>query len=188
MKQPLLEPVLRRMRIRQVLPVIRQHRECVLLDIGCGVHATFLQSVEPYIARGEGFDFKAPLMATAKLQTRQLTLVDQLPCADASFDVVTMLAVLEHLEHPDAILREIARVLKPAGRLVLTVPSNAAKPVLEFLAYRVGVVSEAEIRDHKRYFNRQSLTEILRGTGLAVETHRYFQLGMNNFLVARKRT
>jgi 2-polyprenyl-3-methyl-5-hydroxy-6-metoxy-1,4-benzoquinol methylase len=176
------------MRIQQVLPTIRQHRDCILLDIGCGMHATLLRSVEPYIARGEGLDFKAPDVNTEKLHTRCLTLVDRLPCEDESFDVVTMLAVLEHLAHPEAIIREINRVLKPLGRLVLTVPSNAAKPVLEFLAYRVGIVSEAEIRDHKRYYTKQSLDELFDGSGLKIETHRYFQLGMNNFLVARKRT
>ena len=187
MKQPWLEPVLRRMRIQQVLPTIRQHRDCVLLDIGCGLHATFLKSVEPYIARGEGLDFKAPTVHTEKLSTRRLTLVDQLPCGDNSFDVVTMLAVLEHLSHPAAIVREIHRVLRPQGRLVLTVPSNAAKPVLEFLAYRIGIVDEAEIRDHKQYYSKKSLHELFDRSGLDIESHRYFQLGMNNILVARKR-
>ncbi len=188
MSQPWLEPVLRKMRIQKVLPTIRQHPDCSLLDIGCGTHALLLRSVEPYIARGEGLDFKAPDLHTAKLRTRCLKLADQLPCEDASFDVVTMLAVLEHLSHPEAIVREIRRVLKPLGRLVLTVPSNASKPVLEFLAYRVGIVSEAEIRDHKRYYNRKSLGELFDGTGLDIEIHRYFQLGMNNFLVARKQS
>ena len=90
--------------------------------------------------------------------------------------------------HSPHLVREIRRVLKPRGRLVLTVPSNASQPVLEFLAYRVGIVSEAKIRDHKRYYNRKSLGELFDGTGLDIETHRYFQLGMNNFLVARKQS
>jgi len=66
------------------------------------------------------------------------------------------------------------------------VPSKAARPVLEFLAYRLGVVSEAEIRDHKQYYDRRSLIALLRDSGLAIERHRYFQLGMNNFLVATR--
>jgi 2-polyprenyl-3-methyl-5-hydroxy-6-metoxy-1,4-benzoquinol methylase len=186
MTEELLEPVLRRMRIRQVLPVIRKYPQCALLDVGCGAKAALLRSVEPYVTRGEGVDFKAPELRTSKLSTRRLTLGDRLPCGDEEFDVVTMLAVLEHLAQPDAIVREIYRVLQPGGRLVITVPSLAAKPVLEFLAYRLGIVSEAEIRDHKRYYNRRRLGELFAGTGFQVEAHHYFQLGMNNFLVARK--
>ena len=48
-------------------------------------------------------------------------------------------------------------MLKPGGLLVLTVPSWRAKPVLEFLSFRLGIVSRAEIEDHKRYFDRRDL-------------------------------
>jgi ubiquinone/menaquinone biosynthesis C-methylase UbiE len=186
MKEPFLEPLLRQMRIRLVFPVIRQYPDCTLLDIGCGWEARLLKAVEPFIGRGEGIDWKAPNLRTEKLFTRQVTLSDALPCPDDSFDIVTMLAVLEHLSHPKEIVGEIARVLKPGGRLILTVPSKAAKPVLEFLAYKVGFVSEAEIRDHKCYYDRQLLTLLFADTALDIERHRYFQFGMNNYLVCRK--
>lgn len=44
------------------------------------------------------------------------------PFEDASFDCVLCSQVLEHVPEPDAFLREIARVLRPGGQLVLTVP------------------------------------------------------------------
>jgi len=186
MNEPILEPLLRKMRIRRVLPYIREHRNCRLLDIGCGWDARFLKSVEPYIGAGVGVDFKAPELVEGKIRTERLTLQDCLPYADSSFDLVTMLAVLEHLEQPEAILREIHRVLCPGGKLVLTVPSKAARPVLEFLAFRLGVVSRAEIADHKIYYDRDSLSLLLRLAGFTLRRHRYFQLGMNNFCVAAR--
>ena len=186
MKEALLEPLLRRMRLRQVLPVVAQYQDCVLLDIGCGWEAKLLRAVECSIARGEGIDQKAPELRTEKLTTRRLQLSEALPYRDESFDVVTMLAVLEHLSYPRAIVAEICRVLKPGGRLLLTVPSKAAKPVLEFLAYRLGLVSEAEIRDHKCYYTKRSLSELISPIGLEIEAHHYFQVGMNNLLVCRK--
>jgi ubiquinone/menaquinone biosynthesis C-methylase UbiE len=64
---------------------------------------------------GEGIDFKAPELRTAKPSTRQVTLTDALPCRDDCFAIVTMLAVLEHLSHPREMVGEIARVLKPGG-------------------------------------------------------------------------
>jgi ubiquinone/menaquinone biosynthesis C-methylase UbiE len=184
MREALLEPLLRALRIRRVLPCIRRHENCRLLDIGCGWEARFLRAVEPYIASGIGVDFKAPELDTGKLHTERLALDDRLPFADASFDLVTMLAVLEHLAQPEAILREIRRVLGPDGELVLTVPSKAAQPVLEFLSFRLGIVSRDEIADHKTYYDRASLTSLLVTTGFTVTEHRYFQLGMNNFCVA----
>ncbi|WP_300937015.1 class I SAM-dependent methyltransferase [Helicobacter japonicus] len=110
-----------------------------------------------------------------------------LPFENESFEVVTLLAVLEHLNYPLDMLREIARVLKPNGILLLTVPSHLAKPVLEFLAYKLKIVSEDEIRDHKTYYNKKDLTNLIQQTpNLCLHKHNYFQLGMNNFAIIRK--
>jgi ubiquinone/menaquinone biosynthesis C-methylase UbiE len=193
MKEPFLEPILRKLRIRRVLPVLRRFSKCRLLDVGCGWEARLLKSVEPYIESGVGVDFKAPDLKSEKLRTISVTLDDKLPFADCSFDVVTLMAVLEHLEKPLQILREIRRVLKKpgvsggvdGGILVGTVPSKAAKPVLEILSYRLKIVNEAEIRDHKRYFDKKDLVEIFAEAGFEKVRHRYFQFGMNNFFTAR---
>jgi len=187
MKEAVLEPLLRRMRIARVLPHLREVRDCRLLDIGCGWEARLLRELEPYIASGWGIDFKAPALATPKLHTLATRIDDRLPFDDESFDVITMLAVLEHLERPAAVLREVERLLRPGGVLVLTVPSRYAKPVLEFLAFRLGVVSADEIRDHKTYFNREDLVRLFQNfEQLRIERHRYFQWRFNNYLVCRK--
>lgn len=105
-----------------------------------------------------------------------------LPFKDESFEVVTLLAVLEHLNYPLECLHEISRILKPNGICLLTVSSHLAKPVLEFLAYKLKIVSEAEIRHHKRYYNKQNLLDLLDQTPyLSLKKHHYFQCGMNNF-------
>ena len=184
MYEPVLEPLLRKMRIARVLPLLRRIPQCRLLDIGCGWEAKFLLDVEPYIASGVGIDLKAPIIQTEKLTTVRTRLGEALPFADDSFDVVTMLAVLEHLVCPESMLREVCRVLAPNGFLAGTVPSNIAKPVLEFLSYRLGIVSEEEIRDHKQYYNRDSLVALFAKTGFTDIKHRYFQFGMNNYFMA----
>ena len=185
MKEQILEPILRKMRIKQVLPFIQKYDNCHLLDVGCGWEALLLHELEPYIKKGVGIDFKAPAIKTAKIETIQASFEKVLPFKNDQFDVVTMLAVLEHLTYPDLILQEVKRVLKPGGGLILTVPSRYAKPLLEFLAYQVGIVNPEEIADHKRYFNKVDLVNILDGV-LCVKTHYYFQFGFNNFLFAEK--
>jgi len=52
---------------------------------------------------------------------------DRLDLPDSSFDSVVILEVLEHVREPWSLLREISRVLRPGGALVISVP-NAASP------------------------------------------------------------
>lgn len=184
MNEPILEPLLRELRLRKVLPVIRNYTDCRLLDIGCGWDYRLLKTVRPFIKSGVGIDFKVENHEDDIIKTMPLTITDHLPFASASFDVVTMLAVLEHLADPLSMMKETERVLKKGGRLVLTVPSKIAKPVLEFLAYRIGIVSVAEIRDHKQYFDYDELKKLFSQTDMSIEYHCYFQLGMNNYCVA----
>lgn len=186
-KEPTLEPILREMRLRRVISQIPE--KSVLLDVGCGTSATFLKTISHQIKQGFGVDFKVDDTQFSNIKTTQLRLDNKLPFEDSSFDVVTMLAVLEHIEKEQEILREIYRVLIPGGKLIITVPSVWAQPVLEFMAYKLRIVSEAEIRDHKRYYNRENLKKVLIEDNRFQEfTHQYFQLGMNNFCTVVKRS
>ena len=188
MKEQILEPILRNFRIKRILPYLHKYKNCNLLDIGCGWNAKFLCDISLYISYGTGIDFKAPPQSALppNIKTISSPLFKELPFESNSFDVVTMMAVLEHLEYPTELLAETRRVLKPGGIFLGTVPSNAAKPVLEFMAFRLGIVNPDEIRDHKRYYNCSSLTVCLQQAGFQNIQHRYFQLGMNNFFYAEK--
>ena len=185
MKEPLFEPYLRMMRIRKVLPTIRKVRMPRILDIGCGWDARFLKSIEPFVQEAIGIDFKAPDLGNGRIKTLKKVLFDRLPFDDSSFHIVTMLAVLEHIAEPFLLAKEIHRVLIGGGYLVMTVPSRASKPILEFLSYRLGVVSPDEIKDHKKYYNKKDIEKIFVPNGFHVEKHKYFQLGMNNFCIMK---
>jgi ubiquinone/menaquinone biosynthesis C-methylase UbiE len=183
-----MEPFLRRMRIGKAVKEIKNVPNCILLDIGCGFNYKFLSSIEPYIAQGTGIDFKVAPVSSGRIRTIQTKLNETLPFEDNSFDIVTMLAVLEHLEKPKEIVLEIARVLKKGGKLVLTVPGKRAKPVLEYLAFKLGIVSEAEIQDHKKYYDFIEIKELVEQVStLEIIKHGQFQLGMNNFCVIVKK-
>jgi len=73
--------------------------------------------------------------------------------------------------------------------LLITTPSPAAKKVLEFLAFKLGIVSSKGVREHKRYYDKKSLRELCIRAGfddnkIVVEG---FELGYNIFLRAVKK-
>jgi len=188
MKEPFLEPFLRKIRLNKVMSVIKKYKNPTLLDIGCGWEARMLKEVEPFIKAGIGIDFKAPkLERESKITTIDMKLKKSLPFENNYFDVITMLAVLEHLEYPIEMASEIFRILKPNGCVVITVPSRYSKPVLEFMAFKLRIISYDEIKDHKKYYNRNDIFELFGGCGFEIEMHKYFQFGMNNFCVCKKR-
>ncbi|HEX7152499.1 MAG TPA: class I SAM-dependent methyltransferase [Thermoanaerobaculia bacterium] len=56
--------------------------------------------------------------------TQMLATADRLPFADASFDVVLCLETIEHLPNARASAREMMRVLRPGGQVMLTTPAR----------------------------------------------------------------
>jgi SAM-dependent methyltransferase len=86
----------------------------------------------------------------------------RLPFADASFDRIICTETLEHVEAVSQTIRELARVLKPGGRLAVSVPHFACEAIL----YRL-------IKDyfrfpggHRRIFTPQALNRALARAGL----------------------
>jgi len=63
-----------------------------------------------------------------------------------------------------------------------------AKPILEFLAFKLGVIDRDEIADHKQYFNVAELKELLVKCGFRPEdiSAHTFLFGLNNFILAKK--
>lgn len=61
--------------------------------------------------------------------------ITAIPVSDAFFDVVLCTEVLEHVPNPDAALREMARILKPGGKLYVTAPLGSGLHQLPFHYY-----------------------------------------------------
>lgn len=99
--------------------------------------------------------------------------VRSLAFSDGTADGYLSIGVVEHLqEGPDAVLREIARVVKPGGMLFLTVPSRNVirdlKVVLGFYPGR-GEQDAAKERFYQYYFSRKEMKALLQTHGFQVE-------------------
>jgi SAM-dependent methyltransferase len=97
----------------------------------------------------------------------------QLPFADATFDVVAAFDVIEHCEPESSVLSELARVLTPGGRLLVSVP-----------AYQ-WAWSEFDVQNHHyRRYTRRRLVTAVEGHGLEVVRATYLFAATFPFFVA----
>jgi SAM-dependent methyltransferase len=85
----------------------------------------------------------------------QLTEDASLPFADATFDLVVVIDLLEHLEDDGRLLAEIARCTRPGGRVVLNVPHAKRGAVLTPLRHALGLTDEWHGHRHAGYTVRQ---------------------------------
>ncbi|HYT50500.1 MAG TPA: class I SAM-dependent methyltransferase [Pyrinomonadaceae bacterium] len=134
-----------------------------ILDVGCGTGAN-LQMLSQFGA-AEGVDVSSEALEFCR--ARGLTNVKQgaaetLPHGDASFDLVTGLDVIEHLDDDVAGLREMRRVLRPGGRALLFVPA---------FMFLWGV--QDDISHHRRRYDLRELKQKVNEAGLSVERVTY---------------
>lgn len=106
------------------------------LDAGCGHQVLDPRWVEEEMAlvRRAGVPVGCDVCADAlrvhrSIPNRVHCGLEQLPFREASFTLVTLNMVAEHLPHPERAFREISRVLAPGGLLVVRTPNAASYPV-----------------------------------------------------------
>ena len=183
-KEPFLEKVLQLLRFHKVLPYVK--KDFRVLDVGCGYQGALLKLLSSNISEGVGVD----VSVTKKLIASNIRLVSQKKAIllNNHFDLVTCLAVIEHLEKPEKLLTSTYKSLKKDGKLLITTPSPIAKPLLEFMAFKLGVISKQEIKDHKKYYTRKELQDLLISSGFKSNKTKinHFFFGLNIFASAEK--
>lgn len=156
---------LRMMRQARTLPGVAPGR---VLDIGCS-SGDYLARMRDLGWQAQGIELDAEAARHAR-ETHSLEVVagraeERLrDYADASFDLVTMWHVLEHLTDPSRVLAEVSRVLRPGGLLLLEVPNFAS--AWERLLGRYWYTLEPPF--HLYHFSPATLRRLLRQAGLHV--------------------
>jgi 2-polyprenyl-3-methyl-5-hydroxy-6-metoxy-1,4-benzoquinol methylase len=153
-----------------------------VLDIGCGDGA-LLRDLAGRIGYSVGID---PTIAESFDSPSFRLIRGQFPedLSDVGpFDAIVALAVLEHL--PVAAQRAMAiaclDLLKPGGRLIITVPSPIVDRILHVLQ-ALRLTDFGEVHQHYGYRPKETIPTF-EAVGLAVTTAKRFQLGVNNLFV-----
>lgn len=134
-----------------------------ILDIGCGTGAN-LELLAKF-GEAEGVDVSPEALAfcrTRGLQSVRQGEAEHLPYEDSSFDLVTGLDVVEHLDDDLAGLEEMRRVLRPGGRALIFVPA---------FMFLWGV--QDDISNHRRRYTLGGLRQVVQQAGFEVERATY---------------
>ena len=161
-------------RVAQILRFTQDIRGKVL-EIGC-FHGFVAEKILQQGGKEViGIDRLEPALrqATARGLQTMLADVDDAPLAFPAnyFDGVVMAEVLDYVFDPDAVVAEVHRVLKPGGKLIVTVPNLAS------LGNRVRLLcgyppfafaARPRLGGYWRYFTIRTVTELLHDQGLHI--------------------
>ncbi len=134
-----------------------------ILDVGCGTGANLLMLSQ--YGDAEGVDVSEDALAFCRergLDKVKLGAAEALPYDDATFDLVTALDVVEHLDDDLAGLREMRRVLRPGGRVLLFVPT---------FMFLWGL--QDDVSNHRRRYRLPELRRVLEQAGFEIERTTY---------------
>lgn len=155
------------------------------LDVGCATGFVLSGIRQKSAWEVFGCELSPGASAYAREQLGLQVTTGQL--ADAAyargfFDVIQVNNVLEHVLDPVGLLREIHRILKPAGRLLLNVP-NGANDVLPLLAFWESEQHPPRSKDgHLFFFTARTLETLFRQTGFRIQRQKTYSLkrGLRN--------
>ncbi len=150
-------------RIQAALPAKTGNQNLIrILDVGCGTGANLEMLAQ--FGESEGVDVSDDALEFCKAKGLKAHkgLAESLPFQDESFDVVTALDVVEHLDDDVAGLREMHRVLKSDGRTLIFVPA---------FMWLWGV--QDDISNHRIRYTKKQIIERLQKAGFEIERATY---------------
>lgn len=109
--------------LESFLAIFNKEERGKVLDIGCG------DGDYGYNLQKMGFDVIAGDMDVDRFRYKDLikfqrcNVVERLPFDDNSFNFIVLAEVIEHLKNPYDVVKELKRILKPGGKLILSTPN-----------------------------------------------------------------
>ena len=145
-------------------------RDDIFLDIGCN-EGSLVAGALVNCERAIGLDIDEEVLHKARTLYPEAEFyhgtVDNLPFDNEIFSVISMLDVLEHVSNPISSLKEVDRVLRPGGRLILSVPHQGtfgfvdAQQSLLFAAGRRIIRGKRDPMPEHRHFLLDEITEMI---------------------------
>lgn len=140
-----------------------------ILDVGCGdgFHLSLLRDFGRPDWKLEGVDASKRAAVAARQRGFEVHcgMFEELTLPQNHYDLVLLIATIEHVANPVELLRAIARVLKPGGRLVLVTDNTGT---LDFRLTKKGVWGGYHFPRHWYLFDRKSLNLLAAKSGFSM--------------------
>ena len=137
-----------------------------LLDIGCGV-GDFLHAAEEHGWDCTGVEPSEDATAIARKRIKANIMasedLEQIP--DATFDLITMWHVLEHVDDLKWQVEQLQRLIKPKGRIVIAVPNHKSYDA----QFYKELWAAYDVPRHLSHFDKITITKIFKSKGLALK-------------------
>ncbi len=108
------------------LNLIRRYvdlKDARVLDIGCGI-GTYVKRLDEVAGDAYGVDIDPARVRKGERGTLSVAVSERLPFASASFDMVLLNEVIEHVKDDAETLREACRVVRPGGHVIIYAPNR----------------------------------------------------------------
>lgn len=149
--------------LQEIVQKFRNPQSAIrILDVGCGTGANLEMLANFGEAEGVDVSDDALEFCRAKGLKTHKGLAEKLPFADESFDLVTALDVVEHLDDDVSGLKEMHRVLKKDGKTLIFVPA---------FMWLWGV--QDDISNHRIRYTKKQIVERLEKAGFEIERATY---------------
>ena len=159
-------PIFVERRLEKVVASFDRYRgEGGWLDVGCGAGA-LMRAAARHGWTPIGTEVAPGAAKAVRAQGLQVYLgaLQELPLAPGSFDVVSLLEVIEHVPEPAALMADIARMVRPGGAVYMTTPHGYGVSA-RLLRAHWSVVGPPQ---HLQLFSTRGVVELLRRVGLRV--------------------
>jgi 2-polyprenyl-3-methyl-5-hydroxy-6-metoxy-1,4-benzoquinol methylase len=150
-----------------------------ILDVGCG-DGRFLWALDGERWERTGVDLARATVDLVRSRITGLALIsgdifcDRLEAG--SFDAVTFWHALEHVPHPERVLVRAGDLLRPGGRILISLPAFDSLQARIFRRYWYAF---DDVPRHLHHFSRAALDLLLANSGLKVESHLFFSRVVN---------
>ena len=157
--------VVRRKLLKTILCSLNLQRESLTMDIGCGVGSN-LSLLKAIGLKAMGCDrsFDNLLLAKNKFFLPFINGdLENLPIRSSSVELVVATDVLEHLQDDIAGVRELCRILRRNGHLIVTVP-----------AFQSLWGTQDIVTGHKKRYSKRDISNVLKHNGFQIMRSSYF--------------
>jgi len=163
-----LEDTWRFHRLKKVAEILTKNCHGLLLDIGCNDC-----SITSFLPKNRfkylGIDLSRPALQRGKHRQRILSDACNLPFLDQTVDVVSCFEIIEHTQEPDQMMTEIARVLKPNGKLLVSTPNQQSLFIkIQNTAHLPRFHDWRYVETHYQTFTPQKLDSLLKQHGFTI--------------------